>query len=231
MRLLTISFNTLIRPWEVPIFRSAVAKKVGLEHDLYHNHNNQNGMDTAEYHHRYPLIQYKQHQGRPMLLCLEAGVDALQHLFEQPDLSIDMAGTSRPLRVGRLDMRHHDFDNGGEERAYHLRDWLALNEENYANYTQCKGKVAEIRLLEKILQNQLVALCYAFGQTPPEALEVCIQDLREPRWIDYKDVKIRCFSIEFSARINLPNYLGLGKGASTGWGVLRRLRMEMPENI
>lgn len=224
MRLLTISFDTPIRPWEVPAFRGAVAKKVGFQHDLYHNHDNSGGMDTGEYHHRYPLIQYKQHRGQPMLLCIDEGVDALHHLFEQPDLTIEMAGERRTLRVARLDMRHHDFESrDNEPRRYHLRDWLALNEENYAAYQQATGLVAQVALLEKILQNQLVALCYAFDYAPLTALEVRVQDIRERRWVDYKSVKLLCFSLEFSARLHLPNHLGLGKGASTGWGVVRRL--------
>jgi len=226
MRLLTISFDTTIRPWEVPAFRGAVARHVGFDHDLYHNHNNANGLDTPEYLHRYPLIQYKQHRGHPMLICLEAGVEALQHFFAQPNFTLDMGPLSRPMRVARLDMRHHDFDSRNEVCRYHLRDWLALNEDNYAAYQQCNGLLDQVALLERILQNQLVALCYAFGHAPPDALEVRIQDLRERRWADYKDLKLWCFSLEFTARINLPNFLGIGKGASTGWGILRKLRIE-----
>lgn len=224
MRLLTISFDTPIRPWEVPAFRGAVAKKVGFQHDLYHNHDNSGGMDAGEYHHRYPLIQYKQHRGHPMLLCLDDGVEALHHFFEQPSFSLDMGPMSRPLRVARLDMHHHDFESrDNEPRRYHLRDWLALNEDNYAAFQQATGLVAQVALLEKILQNQLVALCYAFNHTPPAALDTRIQDLRDRRWVDYKAVKIMCFSLEFTARLHLPNYLGIGKGASTGWGVVRKL--------
>jgi len=223
MRLLSISFDTPIQPWEVPAFRGAVARKVGYDHDLYHNHDNSRGLDTADYHHRYPLIQYKQHRGQPMLLCLDDGVEALHHLFAQPDLTIEMAGSRRTLRVAGLEMQMHRLDCAGKICRYHLRDWLALNEDNYAAYLQCSGLVAQIALLEKILQNQLVALCYAFGETPPATLDVRIQDLRDRRWTDYKQVKLLCFSLEFTARLSLPNYLGLGKGASTGWGVVRRL--------
>ena len=225
MRLLNITFDTPIQPWEVPAFRGAVAKKVGYDHDLFHNHNNINGLDTHEYHHRYPLIQYKQHRGMPMMLCLEEGVEALHHLFEQPDMSIDMAGSRRTLRVAKLDVREHRFEGSSEARHYHLRDWLALNEENYAAYRKASGLIAQIAILEKILQNQLVALCYAFGHAPPDSLQVQvqIQDIHNRQWVSYKDVKVWCFSLEFSVCLDLPNYLGIGKGASTGWGVLRRL--------
>ncbi len=223
MRLLSISFDTPIQPWQVPAFRGAVARKVGLDHDLFHNHDNRNGLDTPEYIHRYPLIQYKQHRGRPMLICLDAGVDALHHLFQQPDLTIEMANTPRALRVAQLDMHEHNFDSAGETCRYHLRDWLALNEDNYAAYQRCDGLVAQITLLERILQNQLVALCYAFSHVPTAALEVRIQDLRDRRWADYKDLKMWCFSLEFSTQLQLPNYLGIGKGTSTGWGVVRKL--------
>jgi hypothetical protein len=72
LRILQVAFDTEIQPYELPYFRGAVARKVGIEHEWFHNHDNTNGGT----HNRYPLIQYKldtyKGQMRPMLLCLVA---------------------------------------------------------------------------------------------------------------------------------------------------------------
>lgn len=55
LRILSVTFDTHLDPWDLPKFRGAIARKVGLEHEWFHNHDNENG----GYHQRYPLIQYK----------------------------------------------------------------------------------------------------------------------------------------------------------------------------
>ncbi len=64
LRLLAVSFDTHISPWELKQFRGAVSQKVGLEHEWFHNHDNSGEEQDSpsygrpRYHHRYPLIQY-----------------------------------------------------------------------------------------------------------------------------------------------------------------------------
>ena len=58
LRLLSVTFQSTIEPWELPQFRGAMAHKVGLEHEWFHNHNNEDP-DKPKLHYRYPLIQYK----------------------------------------------------------------------------------------------------------------------------------------------------------------------------
>lgn len=40
LRLLAVSFDTHINPWDLNKFRGAVSRKVGLEHEWFHNHDN-----------------------------------------------------------------------------------------------------------------------------------------------------------------------------------------------
>jgi hypothetical protein len=83
------------------------------------------------------------------------------------------------------------------------------------------------------LQNQLVGLLYQLGFSTDDPLacrdssgrvEVAIQNLKEERWVDYKRVKVLAYSLEFTCNIALPDYIGIGKGCSTGWGVVKGLR-------
>ena len=61
LRILQVSFDSNLQPYQLPAFRGAIARKVGIEHEWFHNHDNENG----GFHNRYPLIQYKldTHQG------------------------------------------------------------------------------------------------------------------------------------------------------------------------
>ena len=93
LRVLSVSFDTHIKPYELPSFRGALAHKVGIEHEWFHNHDNA----TGGFHNRYPLIQYKldtyMGQFRPMMLCLDAAVEEAHHFFSQPDWTVRIGNT------------------------------------------------------------------------------------------------------------------------------------------
>ncbi|MCB0532542.1 MAG: CRISPR-associated endonuclease Cas6 [Lewinellaceae bacterium] len=220
LRILSVAFDTAIKPWELRAFRSAVARKAGWEHELFHNHNN----DTGGFHYRLPLIQYKQEHGCPMLVCLNEGIEELHHFFSQPDWTLDINGRSTPVRIQRLDVKQFDLSLRDQPSRYHIRNWIALNEDNYATYTRLDGMVERLYLLEKILKNQIVGLLHQIGYSPEEAVEVKLLHKKDERWVSYKGVKMLAFSLEFSCNVTLPDYLGIGKGCSSGWGVVKGLR-------
>ncbi len=220
LRVLSVVFDTPIEPWELRAFRGAVARKAGWEHELFHNHNN----DTGGFHYRLPLIQYKQDHGKPMLVCLNEGIEELHHFFSQPDWTLELNGRHTPVRIARLDVKQFTLNVWEKPFRYHIRHWIALNEENYATWTRLEGMVERLALLEKILLNQIVALLHQLGYHPERAVEVKLIDKKEERWISYKGVKMLAFSLEFGCNVALPDYLGIGKGCSSGWGVVKRLK-------
>ena len=42
--------------------------------------------------------------------------------------------------------------------------------------------------------------------------------------MEYKGIKVLGFTLDFEANLTLPSGIGLGKGVSTGLGVVRRVR-------
>lgn len=220
LRTLTVAFDTPIEPWELRFFRAAVATKAGWEHDLFHNHD----ADSGGFHYRFPLIQYKQDYGRPMLLCLNEGIEELHHFFSQPDWTLSLNGRPTPVRIAKLDVQQFSLGPWDSVFRYHIRHWIGLNEENYATYTRLTGMVERLQLLERVLQNQLVGLLYQLGYDPALPVVVKLLDKKDERWVTFKDVKMLGFSLEFEANVFLPDWVGIGKGCSVGWGVVKRVR-------
>lgn len=219
-RLLSVVFDTPIDPWELPQFRAAVAHKAGLEHDLYHNHDN----ETGGYHYRLPLIQYKQDHGRPMLVCLNEGIEELHHFFSNPDWTLYLNGRPAPVRIARLDVKQYRLSIQEKNFRYHIRNWIALNDDNYATFQNLEGVVERLFFLEKVLQNQIIGLLDQLGYTPEQPVAVKLLNLKDEKWVTYKRVKMRSFSLEFQANVVLPDFLGFGKGCSVGWGIVKGLR-------
>lgn len=224
LRVLRVSFDTPIEPWELRAFRGAVSAKVGLEHDLFHNHKHDEDASTGGFHYRFPLIQYKQEHGYPMLVCLNDGIEELHHFFSQPDWTLSLNGRAAPVRIGKLDVRQHTLGVWDKPFRYHIRQWVALNEDNYGTYIRLESLLERLFLLQQILRNQIVGVLYQLGYEPERPLEVHVQHLKDERWVSFKGVKVKAFSLEFSCNVGLPDYLGIGKGCSVGWGVMKGLK-------
>jgi hypothetical protein len=222
LRLLTVQFDTPIEAWELSAFRGAVSRKAGMEHEMFHNHNNESG----GFHYRLPLIQYKQEYKKPMLVCLNAGIEELHHFFSQPDWTLTLNGRPAPVRIAKLDVKQFALDAGDKTYRYHIRHWIALNDDNYLVYGKLTSLLERIFFLQQILQNQIVGMLEQLGVDPSQKVEVHIQNLKDERWVSYKHVKMRAFSVEFTTNVVIPDYLGFGKGCSVGWGVVKGLKLE-----
>lgn len=219
LRLLSVQFDTPVEAWELSAFRGAVARKAGLEHDLFHNHNNESG----GFHYRLPLIQYKQEHRKPMLVCLNEGIEELHHFFSQPDWTLTLNGRPAPVRIAKLDVKQYTMDVSDKIFRYHIRHWIALNDDNYPVYNKLNSLVERIFFLQQILKSQIVCMLDQLGVQPELQVEVHVQQLKDERWVSYKKVKMRAFSVEFTTNVMIPDYLGFGKGCSVGWGVVKGL--------
>ena len=224
LRILSVSFDTHIQPWELPRFRGAVAHKVGLEHEWYHNHNN----ETGGYHQRYPLIQYKldTHNGqiRPMLLCLDQGIEEAHHFFSRPDWGLRIGEQEHEMRIAQLHVNQHTLNVWEHPMRYRLHKWKAFNPENYEHYNTLKGIAEQFSFLERLLATHVIAFASGVGWNAEPRFEVKITNLLKKEWIEHKGIKMLAFTLEFEANVSLPDFVGLGKGAGVGFGVVRRQR-------
>ena len=231
LRILHVSFDANIQPYQLPAFRGALAAKVGWEHEWFHNHDNENGGT----HNRYPLIQYKldtyKGQMRPMLLCLENGIEEAHHLFSQPDWTLDLHGTALPLKIANLNVNQYTLNTWERPFAYRLHKWQAMNTENYQKYQLLRGIVERTSFLEQLLCNQITSFAKAVDWQIPDNFSLKLLYLPKEEWLQYKHrQKTLVFTVDFEANVSLPDFIGLGKGASRGLGVLRNVRERMFNN-
>ncbi len=218
LRILSVTFDTHLEPWELPQFRGAVAHKVGLEYDWYHNHNN----EDSGYHYRYPLIQYKldrsDNQSRPLLMCLHHGVDEAHHFFSQPDWNLSIHDRDLPMRVAKLDMRQHLLSETERPTRYRIHRWKPFNPDNYNDYRQLTGIADQFALLERLLTGHILAFARGVDWQIETHFQLKITDMLKRDWVEHKGVKVLAFTIDIETNLSLPQGIGLGKGVSTGFG-------------
>ena len=107
--------------------------------------------------------------------------------------------------------------------SYRVKNWLPLNKENYATYQQLDNMIERIGLLEKILVGNLMSLFKGIGIHIDTDIKVSITDIKSQHTIRYKDIKLSAFDIEFKSNAQLPDYIGIGKSVSQGYGVVEAI--------
>jgi hypothetical protein len=165
-----------------------------------------------------------------MILAINEGVEALQRVLGNNKWELNWDGETFPLRIEDLKMREAHFAMLETPKLYLVEDWLALNEDNYKLWQKAPNLVARVQLLEKLLANQLLALCKGLDYQLPERLEVNIQHLKKTRKLNLHGTGRVSFDVHFDANIFLPPGLAFGKGVSHGFGRQFPYRKKRPHN-
>lgn len=221
--ILQVIFKTQIQPFQLSAFRGAVASKVGWEHEWFHNHDNEHG----GFHNRYPLIQYKlSTQMSPMLFCLEEGVGEVHNLFSQPEWSVNIKGKQYNLEIEKLAINQYTVSTWDKPFSYRIHKWQAFNAKAYHKYEPKESLVERISFLEERLATQIHSFGTSIGWTIDRPVEVKITNIldspNETKRLDYKGFKACVFTLDFKTNVSLPDFIGIGKGASRGLGVVRK---------
>lgn len=221
LKYLKVAFDTEIGERELPAFRGAIAQKVGPSSVLFHNH-----LPDGKLRKEYPLIQYKRLGRRPAIICLGEGVEQVHHYFSQSDWDIDISGRHIAMRIDRLNLVDYTMKYMESPYPYVIRDWIALNQADYQLYQFMGSLVARVSFLESRLRQSIAYFAKGVGFPLDENnLQCVIDDITNHRVISVHGQKSSAFDVEFRANLSIPDYVGIGKGASVGMGMVSRAKL------
>ncbi len=217
IRVLTIQFDAEISSQEIVWFRGAVLKSLGDNADLlYHNHI---GNHTNRY--AYPLIQYKRIQKKAAVMGIGKGIEVISQLLSVKDFNYQIGNRNVQMQIDAV--KTYDTDiviTKDTTHPYRLHNWLPLNSENYRQYQESNSIVERIQMLERVLVGNILSFLKGLDLYMEGKIDLHITDIIGQKAYTYKNVKMMAFNIEFKTNIQLPQYVGIGKSASVGCGVL-----------
>ena len=215
LRVLLVEFADEIESHEIPAFRGAVIAKAGREHILFHNH-----LNEQKYLYRYPLIQYKRIRKHPAIVCLDYGVDEIHNYFENRDWSIHISGRWLEMKIARLLMNQFTIQVWDKDFTYRVNNWIALNQENYREYLNLPEDAEKISYLERKLTGNILSFAKGINWDVTRPINTHIIQIESLRPVTLKGKKVIGFNLVFTTNVFLPNYIGLGKSVSLGYGIV-----------
>lgn len=227
IRTFVVKFKNEISFNEIPLFRGAVLNALGSDVDLlYHNHSGEN---TFRY--SYPLIQYKRIHKKAVIFCVADGVNAIGKFLASQNFSLILGERPISLVIESVSPKRDLIQTWDTEFKYNITNWIPLNSDNYRAYMELEGITEKTQFLERMLVGNLLSFAKGVGIEIKNEIKCKLLSVDTQRSSVVKGVKMITFNAEFKTNLSLPDYIGLGKHVSIGYGtVVKKYNKEQTNN-
>ncbi len=219
MKLSHLSFPELRLPTREAQHLRGYFGELFKEHSpLLHNH-----LESGEFRYGYPLVQYKIIEGVPVLLGLGEGAPLLVELFMKVK-ELNLHGINYPLQEKQVACREAGIGYLDHLQRYAFQTlWMPLNQANYANFQQL-AESEQRPELERLLRGNILSMLKGLGiWLEPQQRVMCSIEHFSPRTVNFKNQPMLAFQARFAANVELPQWIGLGKAVSRGFGAVNSI--------
>jgi len=220
MKKSTILFkNIRLKPAQIHKFRGFIGN-LFRDYDLIHNHD----VATGKPKYRYPLIQFKLINGIPAIIAItDKAVNLFSTLFMKLN-EVIIDDLKIPFFEKELHVENVDFGFATETFMFEfISPWIALNQKNFRSYAESGSEAKKVQILKDTLIGNILSMSkyldYWLGQD--QKLHANLQ-VRE-KTVNLKAKSMIGFTGIFKTNFIIPDYLGLGKSVSRGFGTVRRV--------
>jgi hypothetical protein len=201
-----------------PELRGFFAKKFAGYTELHRQ-------EADSFIHRYPAVQCKIIRDFPTVIGINEGAAFLKQ-FADENRELQIGLTAYRIAEHGIAIRDEEFGCSDTLHSYEFATpWLALTQENYKKFYKLTGKPARDEFVQKIFVDTLISLSKSLDYEIPAPI-TCGTNLHFQK--DRLDgVSIMTFTGKFQVNFEIPEYLGIGKSVSQGYGAVRRIFREI----
>ena len=210
-----IFLSTHLRKADIPKFRGFLANKYP-NYNLIHNH-----LENGKLRYSYPQIQFKTINGHPAIIGIKEGIAVLKQVFMESN-NIKIGNKEETIYEKSISLKEEEFGIADKYIDYQfLSPWMALNQENYEKY-KVMNRFEQMQFLKHILRENLKTISKGFDYTIPDIEEVKVDGNFIKKEVNFKNLKMICFTGSFLTNFYLPDFLGIGKQVARGFGMVRK---------
>lgn len=185
------------------------------EYVLLHQHN------TDRLIYGYPLVQYKMIDGVPMVVGVNEGAEVLKEIYDKFDV-IRLGDSVHEIVERGISIQNVDFGLSDKIHSYEfVSPWLALNHRNYERYFRL-DRSGQKNLLRRTLVGNILSMAKGLDYVVTSQIKLDVGRVRH-NMCTVKGVNMLGVECDFMVNFAIPDFLGLGKSVSRGFGVVRRV--------
>lgn len=155
-----------------------------------------------------------------MVIGINDGAEVLKQVYDKYD-EIKLGEEVYEIVEKGISVRNKEFGLSDKIHSYEFATpWFALNQENYMKYYGMRGREERQEFLRKTLIGNLLSMSKSLDYQVPDTIKCDVQvNIRKSR---LKDINVMTFVGSFCANFLIPDYIGIGKSVSRGFGAVRR---------
>ena len=210
--------NVYLKPSQIHKFRGFIGN-IFKDHDLIHNHD----LKTGKPIYRYPLIQFKLIDKTPAIIAItDRAVNIFSEIFMKLD-KIIIEGTLIPVFEKDLKVEEVEFGYSDEIFMYEfISPWIGLNQKNFIQYSDaCREEKNE--MLKRVMTGNVLSMSKYLACWLSKDQKIKIDHKLKEIKVNLKGKNMTGFNGIFKTNFLIPDYLGIGKSVSRGFGALKRI--------
>jgi len=208
-----------LKLYQIHKFRGFVGN-LFKDYDIIHNHDPITGKSI----YRYPLIQFKTINKQPAIVAItDEAVNLFSILFMKLD-NIVIEDIEIPIYEKNLIINNADFGFSQKKFTYEfISPWIALNQKNYNNYRNKQNQNDKRIILQRALIGNILSMSkyLNYWLDKEQNIEVDL-NVNETK-VNLKGKTMIGFIGHFKTNFKIPDYLGIGKSVSRGFGIVKKI--------
>ena len=183
------------------------------QYELLHQHSGDKKLIYS-----YPKIQYKVIDGIPVIIGIGEAVGIVKEIYDVDHL--DLRQKKYIVTEKNIIEKSVNFGVSKDIITYkYLTPWLALGQESFRRYKKRDSKEKK-RQLESIIVGNIISMSKGLDYVVIDKLTAVV-NVKEVK-TSLKSTPMLGFLGTFSVNFEIPDYLGIGKSVSRGFGTVKR---------
>jgi len=160
----------------------------------------------------------------PTVIGINEGVEVLKDIYDRYD-EINLNGNIYEIVERGISVKNVEFGLSDQLISYRfVTPWLALNQDNFERYHR-SDRAMQSERLRKTLTGNLLSASKGLDYVVPDTIRLEIGRTKN-LMCKVKGVQFVGFFCEFIANFEIPDYLGLGKSVSRGYGTVEKIKAQ-----
>jgi hypothetical protein len=183
------------------------------DYPILHHH-----IPNSGFLYTYPLVQYKIMGGNASILGIEEGSTVLKEISDQIN-ELMLGKNQYDVETRIIYDKKYDIKPSKQINYRFITPWIGLNSQNYQKYQTINDWKEKKNLLNNILVGNILSMCKGLGIIVNRKLYA--HSLFDAEIVDFKGLKVLGFTGRFKVNFKIPDFFGLGKGVSQGFGTVK----------
>ncbi|RLG14597.1 MAG: hypothetical protein DRN66_01565 [Candidatus Nanohalarchaeota archaeon] len=186
------------------------------EYALLHQHK------ASGFIYKYPLVQYKIIEGRPTIVGINEGTDLLAEIYNKYNSKITIKDVVYEIVEQNISIKQEEFGLSDKIHIYeYITPWFGLSQKNYSLFKNMR-KEEKQDLLNRTAAANILSMSKGLEYVVEDTIKACV-DVKI-RKSSLKRTQIMAFVGKLHVNFIIPDYIGIGKSVSRGFGTLKQIK-------